>query len=166
MSTEELSRAIVNKVSASTQSTVRNAYNYANLFRLHVFESALHDETAGEASAVPLKEAGMPAALLAHPPPLPRKLVFELREDCEADARRAANQRAATAAGALLRPSTSYGVAGAHGRDDEPGDIFVHIETLRRCGVEDLQPGETVMVRFADGPKGLVVAEIECSSIG
>ncbi|MEL7429708.1 MAG: cold shock domain-containing protein [Pseudomonadota bacterium] len=39
-------------------------------------------------------------------------------------------------------------------------DIFVHMETLRRFGLAELRPGQFVMVRFGQGPKGLMAAEI------
>jgi CspA family cold shock protein len=39
-------------------------------------------------------------------------------------------------------------------------DIFLHMETLRRCNVQDLQEGQRVRVRVGDGPKGELVAEI------
>lgn len=39
-------------------------------------------------------------------------------------------------------------------------DIFVHMETLRRFGLTELRPGQFVLARFGDGPKGLMVAEI------
>lgn len=45
-------------------------------------------------------------------------------------------------------------------RGDGTPDIFVHMETLRRYGIAELKPGEEVLVRFGDGPKGLMAAEV------
>jgi len=39
-------------------------------------------------------------------------------------------------------------------------DIFIHMETLRRFGLTELRPGQYVLARYGDGPKGLMVAEI------
>jgi CspA family cold shock protein len=45
-------------------------------------------------------------------------------------------------------------------RGEGTEDIFVHMETLRRFGITELRPGQTVLVRYGDGPKGLMAAEI------
>ncbi|MFZ0557949.1 MAG: cold-shock protein [Methylovirgula sp.] len=45
-------------------------------------------------------------------------------------------------------------------RGDGTEDIFVHMETLRRYGIAELRPGDGVLVRFGDGPKGLMAAEV------
>src|SRR6201985_1629277 len=39
-------------------------------------------------------------------------------------------------------------------------DIFVHMETLRRFGIAELRPGQTVLVRYGPGPKGMMAAEV------
>lgn len=45
-------------------------------------------------------------------------------------------------------------------RGDGTPDIFVHMETLRRYGIAELKPGEAVLVRYGDGSKGVMAAEI------
>ena len=45
-------------------------------------------------------------------------------------------------------------------RGEGTEDIFVHMETLRRYGITELRPGQTVLVRFGPGPKGLMAAEV------
>ncbi|KZL19116.1 Cold shock-like protein CspE [Pseudovibrio axinellae] len=45
-------------------------------------------------------------------------------------------------------------------RGEGTEDIFIHMETLRRFGITELRPGQKVQVRFGDGPKGKMAAEV------
>lgn len=45
-------------------------------------------------------------------------------------------------------------------RGEGTEDIFVHMETLRRFGIAELKPGDSVLVRFGNGDKGLMAAEV------
>ena len=45
-------------------------------------------------------------------------------------------------------------------RGEGTPDIFIHMETLRRYGITELRPGQTVLVRFGPGPKGMMAAEV------
>lgn len=45
-------------------------------------------------------------------------------------------------------------------RGEGTEDIFVHMETLRRFGLTELRAGQAVIVRFGNGDKGLMAAEI------
>lgn len=43
-------------------------------------------------------------------------------------------------------------------------DVFLHMETLRRNGMDYVEPGQPVYVRIGQGPKGAMVAEIKMAS--
>lgn len=45
-------------------------------------------------------------------------------------------------------------------RGDGTEDIFVHMETARRCGLGELTQGQRLQVSFAAGPKGLLAIEV------
>jgi len=45
-------------------------------------------------------------------------------------------------------------------RGDDTEDIFIHMETLRRCGMGELLQGQRVQVSFAGGPKGQLAIEL------
>ena len=46
-------------------------------------------------------------------------------------------------------------------RGEGTPDLFVHIKSLRRVGINHLIPGQSLRVRLGNGPKGPQVAEID-----
>jgi CspA family cold shock protein len=44
--------------------------------------------------------------------------------------------------------------------EDPDSDIFVHMETVRAAGITDLQPGDRLEARVAEGKKGLTAVEL------
>jgi len=50
-----------------------------------------------------------------------------------------------------------FGFANIFGRK---GDVFLHVEVLRRCGFADLIPGEAVGLRVFPAERGMVAAEV------
>lgn len=44
---------------------------------------------------------------------------------------------------------------------DPQSDIFIHIETIKPCGLNDLAEGDTILVRYGNSPKGLVATEMK-----
>lgn len=45
-------------------------------------------------------------------------------------------------------------------RGEGTEDIFLHMETVRRYGLAELKPGESLLVRYGAGPKGLTATEV------
>ncbi len=49
-------------------------------------------------------------------------------------------------------------------RESDSADIFVHMETLRRAEIEEVEPGQPLSARIVDGDKGPLAVAVERTS--
>jgi len=56
-----------------------------------------------------------------------------------------------------------YGFVNRVGKNDSQ-DVFVHMETVRNSDLGDLQPGQRLLARIAEGKKGLTAVELHSES--
>lgn len=51
-------------------------------------------------------------------------------------------------------------------RSSDSSDVFVHIETLRRSAIEEIEPGQAFRARIVEREKGPLAVCVECGSEG
>ena len=49
-------------------------------------------------------------------------------------------------------------------RESDSADIFVHMETLRRADIEEIEPGQPLQARIVEGDKGPLAVAVERTS--
>ena len=49
--------------------------------------------------------------------------------------------------------------------DSDSHDVFIHMETVRTSGLADLQPGQVLDARIAEGRKGMTAVELRSGSL-
>ena len=83
------------------------------------------------------------------PPPMPP--TTEMAEVAEIDSAVLATLALEPARVKWFDRARGFGFANVFGSD---GDVFVHIEVLRRSGFAEVQPGEAICLRCIDGRRG------------
>lgn len=89
------------------------------------------------------------------PPPMPP--TTEMAEMADIDTESLADLVLEPARVKWFDRARGFGFANVFGAE---GDVFVHIEVLRRSGFADLQPGEAVGLRVIDGRRGRMAVHV------